>query len=122
MQNSKTSFANQPLRLEIRGFGHPPSFKNSKSIYRRRDGKPFIATGKKGKAWMAQATASIASQLQSAALTACGATSTEEQRRYWIALSMPLDDCRQIIREIIIKTEDVEPGQEGADIVIEKLP
>lgn len=109
------------IRLEIKGLEHVPSFKNKKTIYRRSDGTPFIATGKKKKQWMDSVITVLASQLWSAARTALGETSTVAHQRSWIASFVPSDDARQIIRRIVIETVDVEPGQEGADIVIERL-
>lgn len=39
-----------------------------------------------------------------------------------IASLLPLDDSRQWLPEIVILDKQVEPGQEGADILIERLP
>ena len=119
MSNSrKSSEIDPPLRLSIRDCGNVPSFKNTKSIYRRPDGTPFIATAKKKKQWMENVIDSIASQLWCAARIACGETSTVAQQRSWIASHAPRDDARQIIRSITTNTEDVAPGDEGAEIEI----
>ncbi len=105
------------VALQIRNLGEVPSFKNAKRIVSHN----YLATRKDVKRWMMQATDSFESQLMCAAQTACGETSTDQQRRSWIASSVPLDDARQIIRSLTISTFDVPNGDEGADILITKL-
>ena len=70
---------------------------------------------------MDAATESFVSQLKSAALIACGATSTDAEQRSWIASVGPSDDARQIIPDIRIIDEQVEDGEEGATIEIEPI-
>jgi hypothetical protein len=109
------------LTMEITGIGHVPSFKNSKSIYRKKNGTPFIATKRERKDWMEKATLSIERQLRSAFQTRDNGTSTEQHLRSWIASSMPLDDSRQWIAELNINLIEVEKGMEGASVRIEKV-
>jgi hypothetical protein len=111
----------KPISLSIRGT-HVRSFKNRKRIVPGHNGKsPWLATRKDVKKWMNTTTESIASQLQCAARTALGETSTAAQRRSWIASLTPRDDARQIIVELVVRNEDVPKGEEGADILIEKI-
>lgn len=109
------------VRLEIKGLGHVPSFKNNKSIFRNQKGKPFIATKPIRKKWMEQATHLIELQLLSASQTAMPEILTAQSLRSWIASVMPLDDSWQWVNELHIKTVKVPKGEEGAYIVIERL-
>lgn len=112
----------KPIRLEIKGLNHVPSFKNTKSIYRNKQtGKPFIATKKERKIWMQNAIRVIESQLLCAFATHGIETSTAPHLRSWIASSLPLDDSIQWVSELNVKGCNVEPGQEGAQIIIEQL-
>lgn len=65
--------------------------------------------------------ASIESQLLSASQTACGQTFPANLTLSWIALSAPADDCWTKLPEIHIRAELCEPGNEGANVVIERL-
>jgi hypothetical protein len=71
--------------------------------------------------WMRACTDSFALQLLCAFRTIENATPTGRSRPSWIALSMPLDDSVGEIVEERIRVEFVEPGQEGAEILIERL-
>ncbi len=112
----------QEIHILIKGLGHVPSFKNTKSIFRRKgSGVPFIMTNPARKEWMDKAIQLIESQLRSKCQTIAGATATEHSLHSWIASSMPLDDSRQWIPEIHVTVEEVPKGEEGAEIKIERL-
>jgi hypothetical protein len=110
------------IHLSIQGLGHVPSFKNQKSIYRKKDGTRFIATKADRKAWMESAIQSIQSQLLSEFQTTTGETLTAHSLRSWIASCVPLDDSWQWVPEIHVKVERVKKGDEGAEITIIKTP
>jgi hypothetical protein len=110
------------VKLEIRGLGHIPTFKNSKSLAVDPEGKPLTFTKKEYRATMDAITQSIVSQLFSACQTSGIETPTVESLRSWIVSSMPLDDSWKWIPksggwDCIV----VEKGEEGADIIIEQL-
>lgn len=50
--------------LKLRILGVPPAFKNSKAIFRKKDGTPFIATNPKYKKWMENTIVTLRSQLR----------------------------------------------------------
>lgn len=112
--------SSEPIVLTISGIGHCLSFKNRKHAGRTPSGGMTVYTEKRIKAWMNQAKSVIASQLRSAAATELGATLTESQLRFWIVSRIPLNDCRQVICKLIVEDQQVEPGQEGAEIIIER--
>lgn len=107
--------ANQPssvIVLKIRSQGHVPSFKNNKRLF---------LTNPKHSAWMKQAIQSIESQLLTAAQIGGIETMTAHSLRSWIASSVPLDDSRHWIIEATVRSIEVPKGQEGCDIMIERL-
>jgi hypothetical protein len=104
------------IKLVIQGLGEIPSFKNSKLLTRGR-----IITDPKKQQKMEALTRVIASLLASAAPIPDGGTLTEQHLQSWIASSLPLDDSRQWIPELLISSRDVDRGNEGVDILIEKL-
>jgi len=80
-----------------------------------------IFTKPKYARWMQACADSFALQLISAFRTTENATPTGHSRQSWIASVVPLDDSvREIVEERII-VQKVEPGQEGAEILIEKI-
>lgn len=120
--SSEGTLSPTQIRLTIRGLGNVPSFKNTKSIYRNhKTGRPFIATKKEYKETMQQIIRSIESQLCSAFQTSTAAMPTAPSLAFWIASSLPLDDSRQWIPAISALAVKVEPGDEGCDILIERL-
>ncbi len=125
MNNLQPSSATQPtpqeIRISLTGLGHVPSFKNTKSIARRKNGSPMIITNPVRKEWMEEAIRIIESQLLSKFRTTFGGTGTVAQLRSWIASSMPLDDCRQWIPELHVSFVEVPKGEEGAEIVVTRL-
>ena len=105
-----------PIRLSIQGIGHVPSMKNS-----RVKAPNGIFTKPTYRKWMQACDASFALQLHCEFRMRENATPTGRSRQSWIASSLPLDDSVREIVEIHIKVEKVEPGQEGADILIEPV-
>lgn len=123
--NPSSQSAPQPSRgihLRIRGIDHVPSFKNTKSIFKKKTGQRFIGTAPKKKKWMDQATQILESQLRSEFQTRGIGTSMEPPARYSIASLIPLDDSRQWIKELTVTYVKVPKGEEGADIVVEQIP
>ncbi len=120
--SSKTS---EPLRLtiKIRGLGHVVSFKNTKMILPAKGSRrAMLITDPKKRKLMDLYTQLIEFALCSAYQTAGGETQTGLSRQSWIAVSMPLDDSLDWIPESDgYRTEQVQPGQEGMDIIIERI-
>lgn len=102
--------------LTIRGLGHVPSFKNMKRASSRG-----LFTESRAKEWMQSCRDSFALQLLSEFRMRENATRTGHSRQSWIASSLPLDDSVREILEIHVRVEKVEPGQEGADVTIERI-
>lgn len=120
VQQDPTS--SRPLKLTIQGIGHVPSFKNSKVIGRRHlTGKPVLLTKPQYRKWMQACTDSFVLQLLSKYRTTASGMQTVLYRRLWTVSSVPQDDSVQWIPEISVKVEKVEPGQEGAEILIERI-
>ncbi len=109
--NSPTEAGQSSLLLQVQGLGHTPSFKN---------GKRLFLTSKKNAQWMKACTASFVSQCISKCQTAGGAISTEDLRRFLTA-SLPLDDNWLNVPILIVTSEEVEPGEEGATVEIAPL-
>lgn len=104
------------VRIVIAGISHVPSFKNSKMIARGR-----LITLPARQKWMEQAIRVIESQLRSGSAISEGAISTGPCPLSWIASSLPADDSWQWIPEIRVQVQRVTKGQEGAEILIERL-
>jgi hypothetical protein len=111
--------------LTIQNQGCPPSFKNSKTLFRNKKTKKlFIATNPKNKKWMESAIRSLESQLKSFIQTREGVIWTELAPACLIALLNPLtmfDDSLQHIPEINIRCRKVDKGLEGAIIILEEI-
>ncbi len=107
---------NAAIVLEVQGLGHVPSFKNTKMLTKGR-----LITEPRKRKWMDQCTRSFASQLWSALVTAEDATSTGRRPPCWTA-SLPLDDSWQWIPEIKVLARKVKRGDEGATVLVERLP
>jgi hypothetical protein len=105
-----------PIKLSVRGLGHVPSFKNSKQWTGRK-----LITKPERQKWMAQCIRSFESQLRSTFLTGEKGMQTGLNRQSWIALSLPLDDSVSWIPEISVRVVRVPAGDEGADILIERV-
>ncbi len=108
-----------PVTLTVRGLGHVPSFKNSKMILWRQK---RIMTKPEVQQWMEAVTESFASQLRSEFQTRGIAITTGLSALSQIASSLPLDDSRKWMPTHSVNTLLVSKGQEGADVLIERLP
>jgi hypothetical protein len=104
------------LRLEIKGLGHCPSFKNNKMLTRGQ-----LITAPKKQQWMNRATRSLESQLLSAIRMTVAEMPMALSPQFWMCLSGRFDDSVQWIPEICVKAEKCAKGDEGALIVIEPL-
>lgn len=104
------------IRLNVNGLGHVPSMKNSKMWTGRK-----LITKPERQEWMQKCTQSIALQLLSESQTGGVAMLMVQPLRSLIASSLPLDDSIHWIPELRVSVVFVEPGEEGAEIVIEPL-
>lgn len=103
------------VKLEIKG-QHIPSFKNRKRIVGDKlILRPDILARKKA------IEESFVWQLLSDTQIASLATQMGVSRQSLIASLVPADDCWTVIPEITIKCELVEPGQEGCEVIIQKI-
>ena len=105
------------ITLAVRNQGHVPSFKNKK----RSNKSGNVYTEPKTKRWMDACIQSFESQLFCISRINDSATSTVPHLRSLIVSSLPLDDSRQWIPELHVYCEEVDKGEEGAVIIIEKL-
>lgn len=105
------------LWFRIRGCGNLVSFKNSKMIARGR-----LITDPKKQVKMEAYINAIVSDLLFAFQTHAAATRTVCLPPSAIASLLPADDCWQWIPETTVSVIKVEPGQEGADIILERIP
>lgn len=113
--------SSKSIVLEIKGLTIP-AFKNRKRAIRdRRTGKQRTLTEPRVKEQMERIILAIGFQLLSVIPTTAGETLTAQQARSWIASSLPSDDSRQIISQIFITALDCDKGEEGAQIIIEKM-
>jgi len=101
--------------------GHIPAFKNKKRTILLNNGGTMPVTDPKTKDWMNRCIQSIASQLYSSSAIIDHATSTGVSLRSSIASCVPLDDSRQWIPEEHTYSQDVDAGNEGVFIVIERI-
>lgn len=104
------------IRLSVNRLGHVPSFKNNKMLARGR-----LITDPKKQEWMEQCIRSIESQLRSVYQTIDTGTLTGLSLPCWIASSLPHDDSVQWISSLRVEVVTVEAGQEGAEIVVERV-
>ncbi len=104
-----------PVRLLVRGLGPLFNFKNSKFLARGR-----MMTDPDLKRRMEAITQSFASQLRSHFQIADGATLTDAQLRC-LTLSLPHDDCWTAVPELVVSAKLVAEGEEGAEILIERI-
>jgi hypothetical protein len=114
------------LWLEIRNLGPVVSFKNSKVLIAKGAGgkplpRPLLVTKGEYKKQMEKIVQSFVSQLFLKSQTKDDVTGTALFPPSSIALLMPADDSLNDIPEIHLHTEHVPVGEEGADIIIEKL-
>lgn len=110
------------LKLSIRGLGPVPSLKNAKRvIFDKAKGHMRPLTEPRVRKWMDKATRALRLQLISAFQQIESPTWTGDFRQF-LMFYVPADDRRQIITDLEIHNVQVEPGEEGADILIERLP
>jgi hypothetical protein len=102
----------------VRGLGHVPSFKNSKLLLAKQR---RLITKPEYQKWMDTVIRSFESQLRSALATSGTVTTTARIPLSLIASSLPLDDSRRWIPQHSVGTLLVPKGEEGADIVIERI-
>ncbi len=107
--------------LSVKNNGAVPAFKNKKRAIQMPNGKMRTLTEPKIRDWMDRVTLSFVCQLSSITPTTTGATLTVQQLHSLIVSLMPLDDSRQWISQLVISDTDVEPGEEGATITIQKI-
>lgn len=123
-----------PIRLEVRGVENIASFKNSKEMITlpikgspkcpgcgKRPGRPLLITKPERQQQMKSITESFVSQLYSALATNGVEITMAPIPLSKIASLLPLDDSRQWISEHCVSTLLVAKGEEGADIVIERI-
>lgn len=111
---------------EIKVNFHIPSFKNAKHwITHDPKGnpleRPFLITSPEFQRWMEKAAALIESQLLSLCQTASGVIPVEQSKLYATCWLLPADDSCSDLPEGHWKVVRVPPGEEGAEIVIERL-
>jgi len=110
------------ITLAVRHQGHVPSFKNAKRVVlNSQTKKPFLATRKDVKEWMNRCIQSFESQLFCDTLTTADATLMGPRLPSLTALLLPLDDSRQWVPELTVRSVDVDAGDEGAEIIIETI-
>lgn len=106
---------------------HVPSFKNAKRwITQTPRGeplkRPFLITSPEFQVWMDRAADDFVSQLLSMFATTLDGIQREPSKLSQILSCMPSDDSVRELVEGSWKVEHVPPGEEGAKIVIERLP
>ena len=109
------------IELAVKNHGHVPSFKNKKRIVRMGK-KTALITRPDVRKWMDSVIQDFESQLFCVSQTGAGATSMVAPPRSLIVSSLPLDDSRQWISELLIVDADVAHGEEGAHITITEIP
>jgi hypothetical protein len=108
--------------VEIKGWGHVPSFKNAKRMcFNRKTGKPFPVTEKRVKQWMDNSEDSIVSQLFSMCQTTADETQPECLKQLQTFLSGLSDDSVREIPEGSWSVLKVPAGCEGVSILIERI-
>jgi hypothetical protein len=95
------------VTLTIKGLGHVPALKNSF----------FRIVQKEVREWKLNCVKSFASQLLSGTATTESGTPTPLSRQSLIAL-LPQDDNWKILPHIQLDSIKVNPGEEGAEIII----
>lgn len=98
------------VKLVVKGLGHIPAIKNSM----------FSIVKKENREWKRRCVQNFLSQLISSLPTTESGTVTPLALQSLIA-SLPPDDNWQVIPSIRIEAQKVEPGEEGATIVIERI-
>jgi hypothetical protein len=113
---------NSVEKIVLQVSGNVPSFKNKKrAILDRNTGKMRTMTEAKTQKRMEEIIQSFVFQLCCATQTTFVGISTEEQARFLIASLLPEDDSWQWIPELHISCAKVKRGEEGGEMIIEKL-
>lgn len=111
----------KPIKLVVQGLGEVPTFKNRKVIGRNRKGRPLLYTKTEVKERMELLIKAIEYQLHSSLLTDETGTVMECIPRSKIVSSLPLDDSLIWIGSHSVNWRRVRKGEEGFEIVIEKV-
>lgn len=108
--------------LAVRHQGPVPAFKNKKrAIMDLRSGRLRTLTEPKAKRWMEECIRSFELQFFSDIVINEGAILTAPYPHSLIASLLPQDDSRQWIPSLRVDVEEVPRGQEGAQIIIERI-
>jgi hypothetical protein len=111
-----------PLVLKIRGCGNVVSFKNTKKIVRIK-GRPSLVTDPRKQKLMDSYIRALECALSSEFQTSETGTRMGCSAASWIRSSVPADDSwKHIPKSDGWECLTVQPGEEGADIIIERLP
>jgi len=98
------------------------AFKNRKRVIAPKNGRrPMLITDPSVRQKLDAITRVLESELRSAFQTYTAATQTGAPLPSWTVLSTPDDDCWTRIPNLIIDSELVLKGEEGADIMIEAI-
>jgi len=101
---------------------HVPSFKNKKrAILDRNTGLMRTLTEPKAKQWMEKCIQSFASQLISGEAINGVVMQTGHYQPSWTASLLPKDDSVNWVPELHIYVTECQPGEEGAEIIIERI-
>lgn len=112
------------IALAVRHQGHIPSFKNNKRavMIKTAHSERFgVVTKNSTRKWMKNCIRSFELQLFSSTVTTAQGMLTAHSRHSLIASSVPADDSRQWIPEIHVRCIEVPEGEEGAEIIIERI-
>ncbi len=110
------------VRVSLYGHGNIRSFKNHKQLIPAGKGRPARLITDKGKQkQMDGIIRDLLSLFISASQTNADGISMACSRQSLIASYLPGDDSRQWIPRILIECTDVELGDEGVDLTIERL-
>lgn len=118
--SNKGALPCHPIRLIFQG-EHVPSFKNTKKIVGGKNHRPMLITDPRKRKIMDRITDAFESQLRALFPTSATAMAMASFRPPSIALSMPLDDCLAEIGKIVVDWRKVSKGQEGVEVVIERI-
>ncbi len=108
--SKENALANRRIRILITGLGHIPAIKNSM----------FAIVKKENREWKRRCVALIVSRLISDTQTTESGTVTP-QSLHSLTQLLPRDDCWRDIPETHVFCRKVEPGEDGAEILIEEI-
>lgn len=112
-------------RSKVENF-HVPSFKNSKVLITKDPRgfplkRPMLITAPEYQRWMRQAVENLESQLLSMCQTGTDGIQRVHSKLFAMCSRLPADDSCNDLVEISIKVVRVPPGEEGAEISLERL-